>query len=214
MISENFAHSLFKIIRIFTLYRQDIIYSKEIAYISTIFLLNSENYYQALVNMVNFILDSPGIKFIQKNEHFIKMRTSFFKNLISKYLPRLNKHFTKLEITPELYFNRWISSFFIKAFPYDLLLKLWDNYIVKGEVFLFEISLTILKIQENDCLGLAYGKIVSNLRNIPFKVKYNEENFFNQLYKCDLSDEYEYIEETELGYEKAILLQSYMNDKV
>jgi cytohesin/brefeldin A-inhibited guanine nucleotide-exchange protein len=211
---ESFAHSLFKIIRIFTLYRQDIIYSKEIAYISTIFLLNSENYYQALVNMVNFILDSPGIKFIQKNEHFIKMRTSFFKNLISKYLPRLNKHFTKLEITPELYFNRWISSFFIKAFPYDVLLKLWDNYIVKGEVFLFEISLTILKIQENDCLGLAYGKIVSNLRNIPFKVKYNEENFFNQLYKCDLSDEYEYIEETELGYEKAILLQSYMNDKV
>ena len=211
---ESFANSLFKIIRIFTLYRQDIIYSKEIAYISTIFLLNSENYYQALVNMVNFVLDSPGIKFIQKNEHFIKMRTSFFKNLISKYLPRLNKHFIKLEITPELYFNRWISSFFIKAFPYDVLLKLWDNYIVKGEVFLFEISLTILKIQENDCLGLAYGKILSNLRNIPFKVKYNEENFFKQLYKCDLSDEYEYIEETELGYEKAILLQSYMNDKI
>ena len=214
MTPEFFANSLFKIIRIFTLYRQDIIYSKEIAYISTIFLLNSENYFQALVNMVNFILDSPGIKFIQKNEHFIKMRMSFFKNLLSKYFPRLNKHLIKLELTPELYFNKWISSFFIKVFPYDVLLKLWDNYIVKGEVFLFEISLTILKIQENDCLGLAYGKILSNLRTIPFKMKYNEENFFNLLYKCDLSDEYEYIEETELGYEKAILLQSYMNDKI
>ena len=33
MTKETFAHSLFKIIRIFTLYRQDIIYSKEIAYI-------------------------------------------------------------------------------------------------------------------------------------------------------------------------------------
>ena len=214
MASENFAYSLFKIIRIFTLYRQDIIYSKEIAYISTIFLLNSENYYQALVNMVNFILDSPGIKFIQKNEEFIKIRTSFFKNLLSNYYPRLNNHLTKLEITPELYFNKWISSFFIKVFPYDVLLKLWDNYIVKGEVFLFEISLTILKIQENDCLGLAYGNILNNLRTIQFKMKNNEDNFFKLLYKCDLSDEYEYIEETELGYEKAILLQSYMNDKV
>ena len=70
-------------------------------------------------------------------------------------------------------------------------------------------------MQENDCLGLAsMGKILNNLRTIPFKMKYNEENFFKLLYKCDLSDEYEYIEETELGYEKAILLQSYMNDKV
>ena len=215
MSKESFADSLFKIIRIFTLYRQDIIYSKEIAYISTIFLLNSENYFQALVNMVNFVLDSPGIKFIQKNEEFIKIRTSFFKDLLSKYFPRLNKHLTKLEITSELYFNKWISYFFIKVFPYDVLLKLWDNYIVKGEVFLFEIAITILKMQENDCLGLAsQGKILNNLRTIPFKMKYNVENFFKLLYECDLSDEYEYIEETELGYEKAILLQSYMNDKI
>ena len=38
--------------------------------------------------------------------------------------------------------------------------------------------------------------------------------FLKILYKLDLSDEYEFIEETELGYEKAILLQSYMNDKI
>ena len=212
---DNFAFLLFKIIRIFTLFRQDIIYSKEIAYISSIFLLNSENYFQALVNMVNFILDSPGIKFIQKKEEFIKFRTSFFENLLNKYYPRLNKHFARLEITPELYFNKWISYFFIKVFPYDVLLKLWDNYIVKGEVFLFEISLTILKMQENDCLGLASSsKILKNLRTIPFKEKYNEEYFFKLLYKCDLSDEYKYIEEIDLGYEKGILLQSFMNDKI
>ena len=211
---ETCALYLFKIIRIFTLYRQDIIYSKEIAYISIIFLLNSENYFQALVNMINFVIDSPGIKFIQKNEDFINIRISFFKNLLSKYIPRLNKHLIKLEITPELYFNKWISSFFIKVFPYDVLLKLWDNYIVKGEAFLFEIALTILKIQENDLLGLTYGNILSNLRSVFFKTKKDEEKFFKLLYKCDLSDEYEYIEETELGYEKGILFKSFMNDKI
>ena len=211
---EEAASYLFKIIRIFNLYRQDIIYTKEIAYISIIFLLNSENYFQALVNMINFIIDSPGIKFIQKNEDFIKIRVSFFQDLLSRHFPRLNKHLIKLEITPELYFNKWISSFFIKTFTYDVLLKLWDNYIVKGEVFLFEIALTILKIQENNLLGLTYGNILSNLRKINFKTKKEEEKFFNMLYKCDLSDEYEYIEETELGYEKGILLKSFMNDKI
>ena len=212
--SEEAALYLFKIIRIFTYYRQDIIYTKEIAYISIIFLLNSENYFQALVNMINFIIDSPGIKFIQKNEDFIKIRISFFQDLLSRHFPRLNKHLNKLEITPELYFNKWISSFFIKTFPYDVLLKLWDNYIVKGEVFLFEIALTILKIQENNLLGLTYGNILSNLNKIYFETKKEEEKFFKMLYKCDLSDEYEYIEETELGYEKGILLKSFMNDKI
>ena len=211
---EEAALYLFKIIRIFTLYRQDIIYTKEIAYISIIFLLNSENYFQALVNMINFIIDSPGIKFIQKNEDFIKIRISFFQDLLNKYFPRLNNHLNKLEITPELYFNKWISSFFIKTFPYDVLLKLWDNYIIKGEVFLFEIALTILKIQENNLLALTHGNIINNLRNINFNSKKEEEKFFKLLYKCDLSDEYEYIEETELGYEKAILLKSFMNDKI
>ena len=211
---EEAALYLFKIIRIFNLYRQDIIYTKEIAYISIIFLLNSENYFQALVNMINFVIDSPGIKFIQKNEDFINIRISFFKDLLSRHFPRLNKHLIKLEITPELYFNKWISSFFIKTFPYDVLLKLWDNYIVKGEVFLFEIALTILKIQENNLLGFTYGNILSNLRKINFKTKKEEEKFFKALYKCDLSDEYEYIEETELGYEKGILLKSFMNDKI
>ena len=211
---EEAALYLFKIIRIFNLYRQDIIYTKEIAYISIVFLLNSENYFQALVNMINFIIDSPGIKFIQKKEDFIKIRISFFQDLLNRHFPRLNKHLNKLEITPELYFNKWISSFFIKSFPYDVLLKLWDNYIVKGEVFLFEIALTILKIQENNLLGLTYGNILSNLRKINFKTKKEEEKFFKMLYKCDLSDEYEYIEETELGYEKGILLQSFMNDKI
>ena len=211
---EEAALYLFKIIRIFNLYRQDIIYTKEIAYISIIFLLNSENYFQALVNMINFVIDSPGIKFIQKNEDFINIRISFFKDLLSRHFPRLNKHLIKLEITPELYFNKWISSFFIKTFPYDVLLKLWDNYIVKGEVFLFEIALTILKIQENNLLGFTYGNILSNLRKINFKTKKEEEKFFKTLYKCDLSDEYEYIEETELGYEKGILLKSFMNDKI
>ena len=80
---------------------------------------------------------------------------------------------------------------------------------------MFEISLTILKMQENDCLGLASSsKILKNLRTIPFKEKYNEEYFFKLLYKCDLSDEYKYIEEIDLGYEKGILLQSFMNDKI
>ena len=196
------------------MYRQDIIYTKEISYISIIFLLNSENYFQALVNMINFFIDSPGIKFIQKNEDFIKIRTTFFQDLLSKHFPRLNKHLNKLEITPKLYFNKWISSFFIKTFSYDVFLKLWDNYIVKGEVFLFEIALTILKLQENNLLGLTYGNILNSLRNINFKTKKEEEKFFNLLYKCDLSDEYEYIEETELGYEKGILLKSFMNDKI
>ena len=61
---------------------------------------------------------------------------------------------------------------------------------------------------------MTHGNIINNLRNINFNSKKEEEKFFKLLYKCDLSDEYEYIEETELGYEKGILLKSFMNDKI
>jgi len=35
-----------------------------------------------------------------------------------------------------------------------MLLRLWDYYIIKGEILIYEISLAILKIQEKDLMNV------------------------------------------------------------
>lgn len=76
IIDENlefdlFVQDLFKIVRVFTLFRPDITYSKQITYISTIILLNSENYYSAFVTIANFSISSFVMKFLTRDEIYV-----------------------------------------------------------------------------------------------------------------------------------------------
>ena len=64
---------LFDIVRVLCLSRPDITYSKQITYISLILYLNSENYYNAFVNLSNLILSSYLIKFLTNDETFVKI---------------------------------------------------------------------------------------------------------------------------------------------
>jgi hypothetical protein len=69
---ETFVQDLFKVVRVFTLFRPDITYSKQITYISTIILLNSENYYSAFVSLANFSISSFVMKFLTRDEIYVR----------------------------------------------------------------------------------------------------------------------------------------------
>lgn len=66
-----FMDDLFKIVRVFTLFRPDITYSKQISYLSAILLLNSDNYYSAFVCFVNFSIPGFIMKFLTRDEIYV-----------------------------------------------------------------------------------------------------------------------------------------------
>lgn len=79
LIEEScFRDELFKIVRVFTLFRPDIAYSKQISYIAAVLRLNSDNYYSAFVNLINFIVPSVILKFLIRDEQFVKLIKLFF----------------------------------------------------------------------------------------------------------------------------------------
>lgn len=208
----EFMNNLFKIIRIFTLFRKDITYSKQLVYFSVIFLLNSDNYVQAFKNLVNFVVPTCFGKYLKHDEAFIKIRIDKFQEILTSSLPKLSEHFKKLEISVSFYLISWMKNGFFKTFEYDTLLRLWDIYLLKGEVFLFEIGIAILKMEENDLYSLPIAGILASLKKIP-ENKYTEEEFFNILYDIELYNEFKSVEyETKLGNEKLMLLQHYMSD--
>ena len=68
---KKIKSDLFKIIRMFTLLRTDITYSKQITYISMIFLLNCETFYSAFECLMNFTIPSFISKFLLNDENFV-----------------------------------------------------------------------------------------------------------------------------------------------
>jgi hypothetical protein len=71
-----------------------------------------------------------------------------------------------LDISLSLYFFYWIEYIYLKTFPYHMILRLWDIFLVRGEVFLYEIALCIIRIQERDILNVGFLFIFSYLLRI------------------------------------------------
>jgi hypothetical protein len=90
-----------------------------------------------------------------------------------------------------------------------MLLRIWDIYLLKGEVFLYEVALCIMKIQEKDLTRFTVKDILRNLKKMSLHI--NEDEFFDLLQEIDISEDYKrLIYESSLAREKGLLFQSFM----
>jgi hypothetical protein len=81
--------------------------------------------------------------------------------------------------------------------------------LIKGEVFLYEVALAIIKIQEKNLVRFTIKDVLKNLKKISINV--NEDEFFDTLQEIDISEEYKTLMyESNLAREKGLLFQSFM----
>lgn len=69
--------------------------------------------------------------------------------VLKKYLPRVFKHFKKYDIDSTLYTLKWFFQCFLDRVPFSLTLRLWDCFMLEGEVILTCMSYTLLKLHKS-----------------------------------------------------------------
>ena len=211
---DKFINDIFILVKAFLSYRKDIIYSKQITYFITMFYLNSENTFQAFCNCVNFLIPSIFMKYLKRDKKYEENVNRFFDGVVKTHLPKLAEHFHKMEINASFYLNYWIEYAFIKSVNYNTLLRLWDVYLVNGEVFWFEVALAVMKMVENDLYSLPVVGVVSYLKKIKSE-KYSEEDLFEKLKGVDLTECYRKEKmEMEIGEEKGMLFMKLMDNDI
>ena len=92
----------YNILRTFFLIRNDLVYKKSIVPLIFVFLMVDENEYNLFFNIFNLICNSDIIKFYMGDEDYIKKNVDLFRVLVKKNVPRIDKHFSNLEIDHEL----------------------------------------------------------------------------------------------------------------
>jgi len=204
---NNFKDEIYNIVRCFCLYRPDVIYNKNISELATFFYINCDmNEYDTFVMLCNFIITNYFFKHIQNDTSFMKNQLKFFEQLIEKYLPSIHLHFKELQFNTNIFFYKWIEYLFLKTFNYKICLRIFDNFIIKGQIFVFEISIATLYILRKEILnsdesGLVY-LLKKNIINI------NEDALFEYINNLNIKKEYgEYYDIYILGVEKGELLQ-------
>ena len=204
---SHFQKEIYKIVRSFCFYRPDILYSKIISEFAVIFYyICSKNEFDTFIILSNFLINNYFFSHIQNDTLFLKNQLKFFEFLIEKYLPLIHMHFKELQFNANIFFYKWIEFLFLKTFNFKLCLRIIDNFLIKGHIVIFEVSLATLNILKKDILNLDEdGLVILLKKNI---INLNEEALFKYIDSLDITKEYnDYFNADIFGKEKLDLFQ-------
>ncbi|CAI2386137.1 unnamed protein product [Moneuplotes crassus] len=90
-----------------------------------------------------------------------------FDKLFEKKIPKLKAHFDNIGYPAPVWLQKWFMTLFLYSFPMKLCIRLWDNLLVEGLVYIFKFPLAIMEILESTLLKCNFeevNEILSNLR--------------------------------------------------
>lgn len=73
-----------------------------------------------------------------------------------KLMPDLHKHFETLDITTDLFLIDWMLTLFSKNLDLDVASRIWDNFLLDGEIYAIKTGLAILQYYETQFMKMSY----------------------------------------------------------
>ena len=190
----------------------EIINNKNISYVLGVLLINMDKYqaYQCLVNIINnrnrFIfyekplninysiyneevkMDTPTGDESSTSVSQINLRRMIFKQLIFVNLPELCTHLELLNVLPEDYFDEWSATMFSKNFNIDLVMKIWDLYVIFGEKMIFYGAVNLLKELQNDLMNCEDKEEALDILLKNEEKELNCDNIINGIFNVKVPD--------------------------
>ena len=100
-------------------------------------------------------------------------------------MPELCSQLELLNILPENYFDEWCATLFSKNFNIDIVMKIWDLYVVLGEKIIFYAGVLFLKELEEDLLNCEEKEEALNILLNSQEREINEKNILNNILKVN-----------------------------
>ena len=176
ILCEDFTpdgiESLRRILYAYSIYDDEIGYCQGMNFIAATFLtfLPEEESFWLLVAIMN---DDP----YRLRELFTKdmsgsLETLFVADkLVRKLLPDLHQHLNNEGIDISMFACQWLITIFSSNFNFDLVSKVWDNFLVEGWKVVYRVFIAILASCEQELLNLHFEHILSFLRDkLPARV--------------------------------------------
>lgn len=165
---------LIEIIITFVYTRQDIIYQKELSSIAAILLLNLDKF-QSYVALHNIVCNSILIPFYVNDEKEIKRRVGLYRQVFYMNLPELCEYLEIAGAVPEKYFVLWYKALFSGSFYIDLVMRIWDIYVVEGIKAVYTAAVALMKVMEKELMEEIEEEDIVGFLNVGMKERKVDE---------------------------------------
>ena len=150
-----------RVLAAFTASHPDLGYTQSINFIAAILLI-------MIGEEPTFFLLSAIIEDYLPEDYYMKGMCGFqvdlqlLDRLLQKITPKLHQHAKQLHHEWMLSASSWLLALYSNCFPMSTVLRIWDSFIVEGEVIIFKVAIAFLKIHEKELLKTTkLGEFVS-----------------------------------------------------
>jgi len=98
----------------------------------------------------------------------------FFERMLGNALPEVHRHFTVLQIGADIYLPDWLLTIFCKSLPLEVASRVWDSFVLEGEIFIIVAALGILRMLSAQLLASTFEGCLSLLTNLPSDITGDE----------------------------------------
>lgn len=157
---------LTEILRCYSLFSVEVGYVQGMSFLGAMLLFYMEDAYTAfkcLANILNthfftslFMMDIPQIL----------RHVRVYNVLFEMHMPKLFNKFTEFGISAEHYLLDWFMTIFGKSLPLEVSSRVWDCFLLDGEVFLYRTGLGILKKNEAMLLKSTFEQCILSLHEV------------------------------------------------
>lgn len=122
---------------------------------------------------------------------FPELKRSFYKllRLMKKHTPKVYELFKNKEIYPSMYASQWFITIFAVNFKFEILVRIFDVFLLEGEKIFYRIALAILKMNEDKLLSAkSFEDVLGKLKFLYDSI--NIEELFTKAFKFSISKDH------------------------
>nr|XP_046917341.1 USP6 N-terminal-like protein [Dermatophagoides farinae] len=156
---------LFKVLVAYSVYNSEIGYCQGMSQIAALLLMymDEEDAFWSLSALMSNERHAMHGFFIPGFPKLLRFAKHHDK-IINKFLPKVWKHFKKYDIDSTLYTLKWFFQCFLDRVPFSLTLRLWDVFLLDGEIILTGMSYTLLKLHKRSILRKSMEETIEFLQ--------------------------------------------------
>ena len=163
--------SLRRVLRAYSMYDTYVGYCQGMNFIAAMFLtfLTEEESFWLLV--------------VVMNEEPYKLREMFGEDmagthevlyiaekLIEQFLPKFATTLQGEMINVSMIVTPWLMTVYASTFPFELVVRVWDSFLVEGWKVVYRVMLSLLDHASQDLKGLRFEQILNYFRDFPSKI--------------------------------------------
>lgn len=164
---SSYENALRDILQSFLYLKPDIGYSQGMSFLAAVLLLYMDSY-DAFCCFSNMLLyKSCFLNFFRIKMPEVKIYLLVHEKFLEEEMPNLSNHFKKHGIESDLYMINWVMSLYCRALKLEIVTRIWDLYVLDGDVAIFRSALGILKLFMNKLLAMKFEDMAYFLSHLP-----------------------------------------------